>query len=72
MTSSVPNTRSRAISTSGYAWGSVSPADPIGNRARRLEVLLGGRAPWLVRWLPVIGVALGLGLGGLVWLVVGS
>jgi hypothetical protein len=51
---------------------SVSPADPIGNRAKRLEILLGGRAPWLVRWLPVVGVALGLALGGLVWLLVGS
>jgi hypothetical protein len=50
----------------------VSPADPIGNRARRLEILLGGRMPRLVRWLPVIGVGLGLALGGLVWLVVGS
>jgi hypothetical protein len=52
--------------------GGVSPADQIGNRARRLEMLLGGRAPSLVRWLPVIGVGLGLALGGLIWLVVGS
>jgi hypothetical protein len=50
----------------------MSPADPIGNRAKRLEILLGGRAPRLVRWLPVIGVALGFALGELVWLVVGS
>jgi hypothetical protein len=48
------------------------PADPIGNRAKRLEILLGGRAPWLVPWLPVVGVALGFALGGLVWLAVRS
>ncbi|MEN3279990.1 MAG: hypothetical protein V7607_1130 [Solirubrobacteraceae bacterium] len=50
----------------------MSPADPIANRARGLETLLGGRAPWLVPWLPVVGVALGLVLGGLTWLIVGS
>ena len=43
----------------------VSPADPITSRARGLETLLGGRAPWIVPWLPLVGVALGLALGGL-------
>jgi hypothetical protein len=50
----------------------VSRADQIDNRAERLEILLGGRAPWLVPWLPLVGVALGLALGALVWLVAGS
>ena len=50
----------------------VSPADPIASRARGLETLLGGRAPWIVPWLPLVGVALGLALGGLTWLIVGS
>jgi len=34
--------------------------------------LLGGRAPGLVRWLPVIGAVLGFIVGGVVWLAVGS
>jgi hypothetical protein len=48
----------------------VKAHDHIARRANGLEALLGGRAPRLVRWLPGIGVALGIVVGVLVWLVV--
>ena len=37
-----------------------------------LRSLLGDRAPWLVRWLPVVGVLVGLGMGALLWALTGS
>ncbi|WP_205695745.1 hypothetical protein [Conexibacter sp. SYSU D00693] len=36
---------------------------PLERRASVLERMLGDRAPWLVRWLPVAGAALGVGFG---------
>jgi hypothetical protein len=50
----------------------VTARDRLRRRAERLEIVLGGRAPWLVRWLPVVGVALGFAVGALLWVVIGS
>jgi hypothetical protein len=50
----------------------VRAQDRVARRAEVLERLLGGLAPGLVRWLPAIGVVLGLIVGGVVWLAVGS
>jgi hypothetical protein len=51
----------------------MAPArERIAQRADALERLLGHRAPRFVRWLPLAGVAVGLAVGGLVWLLVGS
>jgi len=50
----------------------VTARERLRRRAERLEILLGGRAPGLVRWLPAIGVALGFAVGALLWVVIGN